>query len=163
VTPYTLHLPNDAPIGEAEALDRAVLVRDTFSWGAFILTALWFFWHRLWLVGIGVLVGFFLVQVVLQLLGAHPTAVFLAQVLLSLLLGLEASSLRRWTLHRRGYPAVDTVLAGNVEEAEAKAFRRWLERRPAPLPASVPGTTGGARAAEANPIIGLFPQAERRL
>ena len=162
MTPYTLHLPNDAPVGEPEALDRAVLVRDTFSWGAFIFTALWFFWHRLWLAGIGVLAGLFLVQAVLQALGAHPTAVFLTQVLLSLLIGLEASSLRRWTLHRRGRPVVDTVMAGNVEEAETKAFRRWLDRRPPPLPASVPGTAGNARTAETSPIIGLFPQAERR-
>ncbi|KAA2237852.1 DUF2628 domain-containing protein [Salinarimonas soli] len=161
--PYTLHLPNDAPIGEPEALDRAVLVRDTFSWGAFIFTALWFFWHRLWLVGLAVLVGLFLVQAGLQALGAHPTAVFLAQILLSLLLGLEAASLRRWTLRRRGRPEVDTVMADGLEEAETKAFRRWLDRRPPPLPASIPGTVGAGRPAEGSPVIGLFPQAERSL
>lgn len=157
---YTLHVPNDAPIGEPEALDRAVLVRDGFSWGAFVFTALWFFAHRLWLAGLAVLVGLALVQAGLQALGAHPTAVVLTQLLLSLLVGLEASSLRRWTLHRRGRPAVDAVMARGVEEAETKAFRRWLERRPPRLSAPVSGALVTPTGLDRSGVIGLFPQAE---
>ncbi len=158
--PYTLHVPNDAPIGEPESLDRAVLVRDAFSWGAFVFTAFWFFWHRLWLAGFAVLVGLFVIQTGLQVLGAHPTAVLLVQILLSLLIGLEASSLQRWTLRRRGRPAVDAVMADDLEEAETKAFRRWLERRPPRLAAPVTGALVTPVGGETNPIIGLFPQAE---
>ena len=48
---YTLHVPASAEPGDAEALDKAELVRDGFAWGAFLFTFLWFFGHRLWLTG----------------------------------------------------------------------------------------------------------------
>ena len=54
---YTFHLPRDARPGDADALERADLVKDGFSWGAFFFTVLWFFWHRLWLAGLAVLVA----------------------------------------------------------------------------------------------------------
>jgi hypothetical protein len=37
---FTLHLPADAAPGDAEALDDAELVKDGFSWGAFVFTFL---------------------------------------------------------------------------------------------------------------------------
>ena len=54
---YTLHLPADARPGESLGLDRALLVRDGFSWPAFAFTVLWFLFHRLWLAALLVLVG----------------------------------------------------------------------------------------------------------
>lgn len=54
---YTLHLPADARPGESVELDRAVLVRDGFSWPAFAFTVLWFLFHRLWIAALVVLVG----------------------------------------------------------------------------------------------------------
>jgi hypothetical protein len=55
---------------------------------------------------------------------------------------------------------VDVVTAADRDEAEAKAFARWLEQRPAPprnpAPAAVP-----AIARRPEPVIGLFPDAER--
>jgi hypothetical protein len=96
----------------------------------------------------------------MNLLDVHPLAAALAQALLQALIGLEANSLRRWTLARRGRPMVDVVTAADRDEAEAKAFARWLEQRPAPprnpAPAAVP-----AIARRPEPVIGLFPDAER--
>ncbi len=57
MTTYTLHLPEDALPGDPEALERAQVVPDGFSWAAFFFTALWFFAHRLWLAGLAVLAG----------------------------------------------------------------------------------------------------------
>jgi hypothetical protein len=159
MNPYTLHVPADAPIGEPESLDRAVLVRDAFSWGAFLFTAFWFFGHRLWLAGLAVLAGLVVVQAGLGALGAHPTAIVLTQLLLSLLVGLEASSLRRWTLRRRGRPAVDTVMAKSLGEAEALAFRRWLDRRPPRLAAPATGALIPSTMS-ASSVAGLYPFAE---
>ncbi|WP_134500799.1 DUF2628 domain-containing protein [Microvirga pakistanensis] len=162
MTTYTLHLPRDARPGDPAALEDAELVKDAFSWGAFFFTFLWFFFHRLWLAGIAVLVLVFAFGWLLQLLNVHEAAGTVAALLLQALIGLEASSLRRWTLSRHGYGLADVVTAADRDEAEAKAFARWLAHRPAtlaarnPAPAPVPPTLR-----RPDSVIGLFPDAER--
>ena len=159
---YTLHVPAEAPPGDAGALDRAVLVRDGFSWGAFFFSFLWFFAHRLWLAGLMVLAAVAALAVALQLLRVGPEATFWAFFLLAVLVGLEAGSLRRWTLERRGRPAVDVVAARGRDEAEAQAFARWLHGETAPAGAAAPAWRAAAAPAyRSEPVIGLFPEAER--
>ena len=104
-------------------------MKDAFSWGAFFFTFLWFFVHRLWLAGFAVLIVVFAFGGLMALLEVYPLAGSIAQLLLQSLIGLEANSLRRWTLARHGRPAVDAVAAADQDESEAKAFARWLERR----------------------------------
>jgi hypothetical protein len=155
---FTLHLRRDARPGDPAALDKAELVKDAFSWGAFFFTALWFFAHRLWLAGLGIMAIIIAFNLALSVLDVHWAAAFAAQVLLSALIGLEANSLRRWTLTRRGLPAVDTVTAADRDEAEIRAFARWLQRSVPPAPSRNPAPVLPARASE--PVIGLFPDAE---
>jgi len=163
---YTLHLPPDAQVGDPEALERAELVKDGFTWGAFFFTFLWFFYHRLWLAGLGVLVALLAVGLLFGALDIPPFQATLAQILIQTLIGLEAASLRRWTLGRRGRPAVDVVTARNRDDAALKAFARWAGAPavaprppgpPGPAPALSRGPYGGAQ-----PVIGLFPDAEDR-
>lgn len=156
---FTLHLPRDARPGDPFALDEAEVVKDAFSWGAFFFTFLWFFVHRLWLAGFGVLLGLILFGALMAVLDVHPAAAFVAQVLLNSLIGLEANSLRRWTLARHGRPAVDAVAAADPDEAEAKAFARWLQRQPTPTRSPAPAPASSPR--RYDPVIGLFPDAER--
>ena len=157
---YTLHVPASADPGDPEALDEAELVKDGFSWGAFLFTFLWFFWNRLWLAGIGVLIAVVGLPAALQALRVDNGPALLAELLLALLIGLEANNLKRWTLRRRK-PAVDVVIASDLEEAETKAFSRWLagtgESRAFVARASMPVVP--YRGAE--PVIGLFPDTER--
>ncbi|MGO4570757.1 DUF2628 domain-containing protein [Microvirga sp. 2TAF3] len=166
MTTYTLHLPRDARPGDPAALDEAEIVKDGFSWGAFFFTVLWFFFHRLWLAGLIVLVALAAFNAGLNLIGVNPFAGFVAEVLLSVLIGLEANSLRRWTYERRGRPLADVVIASSKDEAEAKAFARWLQR-PAPsrIPVSSPVSSPLSSAIRPSrgvePVIGLFPDAER--
>lgn len=153
---YTLHLPPDARPGEAVGLDRAVLVRDGFSWAAFAFSVLWFLYHRLWVAALIVLVGLVALAAAGAVLGLSTGAGLIASLLAAWLIGLEASSLRRWTLARRGRPARDAVIAATPEEAEARAIARWLEANPAaPRP---PFPAGPSRRTE--PVIGLFPAQE---
>jgi antitoxin (DNA-binding transcriptional repressor) of toxin-antitoxin stability system len=161
MTTFTLHLPRDARPGDPTALDESELVKDAFSWGAFFFTFLWFFYHRLWLAGIGVLILVFAFGGALALLDVHPLAGSIAQLLLQALIGLEANSLRRWTLTRRGRPAVDVVAAADQDEAEGKAFARWLEARPSTLPRSPASSPIQSIPRRSEPVIGLFPDAER--
>jgi hypothetical protein len=162
---YTLHLPRDVQPADREALDRAELVKDGFSWGAFFFTFLWLFYHRAWLAGLGVLVGLLAAGILLDALDLGPLSTTLAQILLQVLVGLEANSLRRWTLARRGRPAVDVVTASDRDEAAMKAFGRWLAGTAAPpraagRPTQAPGGLPAFRGPE--PVIGLFPDPEGR-
>ena len=156
---FTLHLPRDARPGDPAALVRAEIVKDAFSWSAFFFTALWFFAHRLWLAGFAVLAVLIAFNWGLAALDVHPAAAVLAQMLLSLLIGFEANSLRRWTLARRGLPAVDAVTAADRDEAEIRAFARWLARQAPPVP-SRPSAAPLPTARRPEPVIGLFPDAE---
>src|SRR3712207_1421530 len=159
---FTLHVPRDARPGDPEALDRAELVKDGFSWSAFFFTFLWFFAHRLWLAGLGVLAVLIAFNLALGALDVHPPAGLRARVLLSFLIGLEANSLRRGTYARRGRPAMDVVTATDREEAETKAFARWLSgpAQARPVPArTAPAAPAPYRPLANEPVIGLFPEA----
>jgi hypothetical protein len=93
-------------------------------------------------------------------LGFGGLTVFAAEVLLLVLIGLEANSLKRWTW-RRKKPAVDVVTASDRDEAEAKAFARWLD---SPGERRTPRALGQAPVASyrrSEPVIGLFPDVER--
>ena len=138
---YTLHVAADAAPGDAVTLDRAVLVKDGFSWGVLIAAAA--------------------LGVALQLLRVGAGAGVSAAFLFAVLVGLEANSLRRWTLARSGRPAIDVVTAGDREEAETKAFARWLGE--APSGPAAPAWRAAAQTAyrAPEPVIGLFPEAER--
>ncbi len=161
MTTYTLHLPRDARPGDPSALDESELVKDAFSWGAFVFTFLWFFVHRLWLAGLAVLLLVLAFGGLMAVLDVHPLAGSIAQLLLQSLIGLEANSLRRWTLSRRGRPAADAVTAADQDEAEAKAFARWLDAKPAPLPRPAAPSPILSTPRRSDPVIGLFPDAER--
>ncbi|AWN39008.1 DUF2628 domain-containing protein [Methylobacterium radiodurans] len=152
---YTLHLPPEARPGEAYGLDRAVIVQDGFSWPAFAFSVAWFLFHRLWLAALIVGLSLAVVAGLGHLLGLSRIAATLISLLVSILIGLEASSLRRWTLARRGWPARDAVLAGSPAEAEARVMARWLD--PATRP---PAPQRPAFAGERDPVIGLFPASE---
>ncbi|MCJ2073502.1 DUF2628 domain-containing protein [Methylobacterium sp. J-030] len=153
---YTLHLSPDARPGEGIGLDRAVLVPDRFSWSAFAFSVLWFLYHRLWVAALIVLVGLIALAGAGIFLGLPTGGGVIATLLAGWLIGLEASSLRRWTLARRGWPARDAVIAGSPEEAEARALSRWLDANPGTPRAPFP--SGPSRRGE--PVIGLFPAHE---
>jgi hypothetical protein len=155
---YTLHLPAEARPGEAETLDRAVLVADGFSWPAFAFTAVWCLFHRLWIAALIVAAGLGLLALGGYALGLSRLAGVAISLLACILIGLEASSLRRWTLARRGRPARDVIVARDAAEAEARLLARWIDPAGAPPPPRPPFPGGPMRRAE--PIIGLFPSRE---
>lgn len=155
---YTLHLPPEARPGEVDGLDRAVLVPDGFSRPAFAFSVLWFLYHRLWIAALLVLAGLVLLAFGGFAIGLARWAGTLMTLLASVLIGLEASSLRRWTLARKGWAARDVIVARDAAEAEAKLLARWLDPSNAALPPRAPFPGGPARRAE--PVIGLFPARE---
>jgi hypothetical protein len=107
----------------------------------------------------------------LAALGTGRTAILLVDVLLALLMGLEAASLRRWTLSRRNWRQLDIVVADNLEQAERRFFDRWSAKRRAlgddfvavdrggpPPTRNIAGQPFSPPPLPQNGIIGLFPE-----
>jgi hypothetical protein len=144
----------------AAAPDRFVFVRDRFNWAAFFFGALWMIWHRLWLVLLGYFAVIAALEGIFRLTGTPSSVRFVVEVLLAVLIGLEASSLRRWTLLRRGWHERDIVVADDLESAERRFFaNRAGEAAPARVPAALAPTAVPRVPAPAPAgVVGLFPQ-----
>jgi hypothetical protein len=167
---YTVHAPTADNAGIA-ATDRFAFVRDGFHLWAALLGPLWLAWHRLWLALIGWIVVMIAIDVGMARLGAGGGAIFFTNVLIALLTGFEASSIRRWTLSRRNWRQLDIVVADNAESAERRFFDRWTAKqrllndqsavdRGAPPPTrEIPGQPfSRPPPLPRNEIIGLFPE-----
>jgi hypothetical protein len=168
---YTVHEP---PLRAADALadpERFVFVRDGFYAWAFLLTPLWLLWHRLWLVFVSYVVLSAVLDSALRLAGASALVITLVGLLISLLIGLEAATLQRLTLRRRGWRNVGVVSGDDVEDAERRFFDAWLRQPPArtgppsaPTPSApaaafaLPIMPTTAPASDATGVIGLFPE-----
>jgi hypothetical protein len=162
---YTVH---EAParVSASSDAERFIFVRDGFSWWAFLLAPLWMLWHRMWLVFVGYAVIASGIEFVLVRFGASRAAISLVGFLISLLVGLESSTLRRLPLHRRGWTNVGVVSGDKLEDAERRFFDAWARRtRPAnsAINTTTPGPTNAApvgvpRVAQTPHVVGLFPE-----
>jgi hypothetical protein len=120
---WTVHMPPIPATGTAGRRPRRrapVLVREGFSWGAFLFGPFWLLLRGLWLAALLWLV-------------AAAAALFLARfggipVLLALqfLLGCHARDLQRRALARRGYEQAHLV----AERDEEMALARLLAAKP---------------------------------
>lgn len=159
---YTVHQPPlEAGAAAAEPY-RFVFIRDGFSWGAFLLTPLWMLRHCLWLVLVIYLAVSAALEVGLRALGAPIFMLVAVGLLISLLVGLEAGTLRRFKLARRHWRNIGVVTGGALEDAERRFFDAWVRQAPARRPASPnpppsPSVAPGAAAARSG-VIGLFPE-----
>jgi hypothetical protein len=159
---YTVHEPprkedDDDTLAHTA---RFVFVRDGFHFWAFLLAPLWMLRHRMWLELIAYLLLIAGITLALQRLGVAESAGFAVGLLLSWLVGMEAPSLRRWKLSRRGFASVGVVVGDDLEEAERRFFDGWTARdEPARAAAPAPSPFAGSSSSE---IVGLFPQPETR-
>jgi Protein of unknown function (DUF2628) len=159
---YTVHEP---PLRRRESESdptRFAFVRDGFHFWAFVLSSLWMLRHRMWLVLIAHLLVVTALAVALSWFDAPGNAIVMVGALLALLIGLEASTLRRFTLGRRGWKYVGVVVADDLELAERRFFDSWTGHAAPPSTASssLPPAAPPSRAAGSaqQDVIGLFPQ-----
>ena len=160
MTVYTVHQP---PARHADALpdaERIVFVRDGFSFWAFLIAPVWMLWHRMWLVLLGYVVVLGAVDTALAVIGASRTAMSVIGLFISLLIGLEASTLRRFSLRRRGLRNVGVVSGADREDAERRFFGTWPAeaRVPPTAPPPMPAAHPNAQGSHTPDVIGLFPQ-----
>jgi Protein of unknown function (DUF2628) len=166
---YTVHAPVTTN-ADLRATDRFTFVRDGFHFWAAVLGVVWLAWHRLWLAMIGWIILMIAVDVAMVRLGVGGTAIFVVDLLLALLLGFEAASLKRWTYSRRNWRQLDIVVADDEEAAERRFFDRWtseqrvndqsaVDRGGPPPTRDIPGQPfSKPPPLPHSDIIGLFPE-----
>jgi hypothetical protein len=101
-----------------------VLVKEGFSWPAFLFTVVWALWCRLWLVALAIVVVEVAFNAVLAALGADPASRAAVSLGMAVGLGLVGNDLKRWTLSRRGYVESDIVTGLDADAAEGRFFDR---------------------------------------
>ena len=159
---YTVHEPPLKRYETSAAPERFAFVRDGFSFWAFLLAPLWMLRHRLWLVFIGYALLVVGVGIGLHVLDASRTVKVVVALLLALLIGFEAGTLRRFTLGRRGWSNVGVVVGDDRDTAERRFFDGWVAQDHTPVaPPPAPASPFG-RPAAGNDVVGLFPQPEAR-
>jgi hypothetical protein len=158
---YTVH----GPISDTArpSPDRIAFVRDGFAIWAFVFGPLWLIWHRLWWALLGYVGVMAVAMLAMAAFNLPADARLLISLLMGLLMGLEAASLRRWTLSRRKWRQLDVVVADDRDAAERRFFDRWtgtpLYIEPQDPGAPPPARNPAIYAAPAREdIIGLFPQ-----
>ena len=127
---YTVHEPPPRK-GESADPERFLFVRDGFHFWAFALAPFWLLARRLWLVFVLYVIVMIAVEGALAFFGVASTAKTVAGLLIALLVGLEAGTLRRWTLARRKWKMLGFVVGDDLEDAERRFFGEWATRKPA--------------------------------
>jgi hypothetical protein len=140
--------------------DRFVFLNEKFSFNAFLFGPVWMIWRKLWLEMLAYVAGLAVIGVGLYALGIGWPAIIVILLLIQLLLGLEAASLVRERLIRRGWRDSGVVIADDLDLAERRFFDdRFAHRaaRTASMPPPLP--FAGAPIGPARPdVVGLFPE-----
>ncbi|HEY1541608.1 MAG TPA: DUF2628 domain-containing protein [Xanthobacteraceae bacterium] len=159
----TVYMVFEPPPPRGDALKRAeriAFVPDRFTWSAFLLAPLWMLWHRLWIVLAGYIGVSVAISLALRAAGVDADARSFALMLFALLIGFEATSLRRWTLRLKGWREVGAVVGDSRETAEQRFFDYEARgERPRETAAASPPPPPPPVAPRATPdVVGLFPQ-----
>jgi hypothetical protein len=155
---YTVHQPPPRRSQPGADPERFAFVREGFSFWAFLFGPLWMLRHRMWLVFAGYVLVMTAFEVAFRLMGSSFAQRALAGLLIAILLGLEAPTLRRFTLARRGWRNLGIIVGDDLEAAESRFFKTWTEEgqgRPAAIKSAI-APWPQPRAPE---VIGLFPEA----
>jgi len=156
---YAVFEPPTRKRGTADHTDRYIFLREKFSLPAFLFGPLWMLWRRMWLALIVYVVVIGLAEYVLRLIGIGWPTRLTVYVLIQLLVGIEASGLRRWSLVRRGWRDRGVVVADELELAERRFFEAESARKRASNPLVFPTDPLPTGLPPVRPdVIGLFPE-----
>jgi hypothetical protein len=159
---YTVQAPTGSttePFSHEPDLERAVFLREGFSWGAFVFGVFWLLWNRLWLAAL-------IWVIVIATLGwlaftyLAVASIVLITLTVHLWLGLEGREIIRQTLAQRHYRLVGVVTATSLELAERLFFSRAVDFPPVAPSAQVPPPPSSGR--PHGDVLGLFPEPELR-
>ena len=119
---FTVHYPAEASVSMTGLARDTILVKEGFSWPAFLVPFLWLIYKRMWIV----LAGYIAIQLILAgiaaVLGTPDQVAMVCSLALSAVLGFEGNNLYRWTLNRRRFRQQAIVAADNLIEAEHRFY-----------------------------------------
>ena len=113
---YTAHRPPDL------SRDRAIFVKEGFSWPAFFFSLIWLLYQRLWLASAMYLLAVAAIGAAASAANLPDGPITALSLALNLILGFEANDIRRRALLRRGYSEEGPLLGENLLHAETRYF-----------------------------------------
>ena len=114
---YTVHVP---PFSHRES--DPVLIKEGFSWPAFLFGPLWMLIHHLWLAFVVLVVITILLSVAADAFGLGQVPQAIVSLAIAVLVGAHGNDMRRRGLTRRGYRDGGVVAARNMDEAITRFF-----------------------------------------
>jgi hypothetical protein len=159
---YTVHEPQQRNNDVLAHTARIAFVRDGFHFWAFLFGPLWLLRHRMWLEFITYLIIVGGITFAIARLGVTDSAGAIVAFLIAILLGMEAPSLRRWKLARRGFDYRGVIVGEDRDHAERRFFDGWIAQDHTPVPPPPAPASPFGRPPAGNDVVGLFPQPEAR-
>lgn len=100
--------------------EKSVFIQDGFSFSAFFLNIIWAIYHKAWLL-VGIALAFSIIlEVLRQHFGMSEAAITIMNLGFYIWFGLEANSIREYSLEKAGYNLIDIVSGKNIDEAQKK-------------------------------------------
>ena len=126
VVAYTVHEPPETSLDPSERAERLTFVKDEISWAALFFAPIWLLAKRFWLALLVYVVVAIALGGGLTLLELGQSWGLLAYLGLNLFVALEADSIQRWSLDRKGWHMIGSVSGATTRECERRFFERWL-------------------------------------
>mgnify|MGYP000891457118 CR=1 FL=1 len=147
----TIHEQPSPPADRLEHAAGLAFIRDGFSISAAVFAPLWMLFNGAWIGTLVYVAASTLLATLFSVVG-WDIRWFLALIAAAhFIVGFEASSLRRWSLERKGWRLLGTVAGRNVEECERRFFDSWLPpQRPDPGTEAPSGSLAGMAATGGN-------------
>jgi hypothetical protein len=111
---FTVHEPPPRKTESVTAPERFVFVRDGFHFWAFLLPPVWLLVRRLWLAFFIYVVVTLAVAVGIKFAGLPSYVQSAAAFVIALIIGFEASTIRRWTRSTSISPRAAVIWRGRV-------------------------------------------------
>ena len=128
---YTVH-QRPSPAGGHQ---DPVLIKEGICWPAFLFTAGWALWHRLWRAFAAMVIAAIALEAALVFSGADEITAAAAGLGYAALVALSANDWRRTALDRRGYRTLGVTAAADRDTALRRYFDVHPQQSATPVPA----------------------------
>ncbi len=119
---YSVQVNPNAP----RPYETAVFIPEGFNLKAFLFTELWALYHRMWVLAFVLTLIFVTIAFSGQHFGFSAGSMFVLQMGIRLMVGLEANDALRAVYEKRGYVTADMVAAHTSLESEQRFYDRYL-------------------------------------